>query len=62
VVANAEATVSQLEAEIAEDLHGVRQLQQNVADSLAQIRALDGNSGRNSNGKLKVLRVLGYLQ
>ena len=42
--------MSQLDAEIGEDQQGVRQLQQNVADSLAQIRALDGSSGR-SGGK-----------
>lgn len=47
VVATAEATVSQLDAEISEDQQAVRQLQQNVADSLAQIRAVDGSSGRS---------------
>lgn len=47
---NAEATVSQLDAEINEDVQAVRQLQQNVADTLTQIRTVNG-SGRVVNGE-----------
>ena len=47
---NAEATVSQLDAEIGEDVQAVRQLQQNVAETLTQIRTVNG-PGRVVNGK-----------
>ena len=47
---NAEATVSQLDAEIGEDIQAVRQLQQNVAETLTQIRTVNG-PGRVVNGK-----------
>lgn len=40
MVQQAEASVKQLEAEVVEDQQAVGQLQQNVADTLAQVKAL----------------------
>lgn len=40
MVQQAEASVKQLENEVLEDQQAVHQLQQNVADTLAQVKAL----------------------
>lgn len=43
MVQQAEASVQQLETEVAEDRQAVQQLQQNVADTLAHVKALQNS-------------------
>jgi hypothetical protein len=52
-----EAAVAQLSAEIAEDQHAVRQLLQNVAEALGQMRSMQAALNPPATGKCRVITL-----
>jgi hypothetical protein len=57
IVQTTEAAVTQLSAEIAEDQHAVRQLLQNVAEALGQMRSMQAALNPPVTGKCRVITL-----